>query len=118
MCTAIRGKTVTTLRAALSAVAAIVAALLGPGLVAAFRGINSSKATGVAAVIGGCLEGLVSPLFWILALSLFALFFSASRLSSKPLRILLFWTPATIISTLGLGIFSLFTYLWIHVREG
>ena len=119
MCAAIRGKTVTTLRAALSAVAAIVvAALLGPGLVAAFRGINSSKATGVAAVIGGCLEGLVSPLFWILALSLFALFFSASRLSSNSLRILLFWTPATIISTLGLGIFSLFTYLWIHVREG
>lgn len=118
MCAAIRGKTVTTLRAALSTVAATVVALLGSGLVVAFRGVNNSKATGFAAVVGGCLEGLVSPLFWILALSLFALFFSASQLSSKPLRILLFWTPATVISTLGSGIFSLFTYLWIHVRKG
>jgi len=95
-------------------VAAIVAALLGSGLVVAFR----TKATGLAAVAGGSLEGLVSPLFWILALALFALFFAASRLSSKPLRILLFWTPATVISTLGLGIFSLFTYVWIHFRRG
>lgn len=52
----------TTLRAALSAVAAIVVALLGVGLVVAFRRINNSKATGLAAVVGGCLEGLVSPL--------------------------------------------------------
>jgi hypothetical protein len=109
---------VTTLRGVLSAVAATVAALLGPGLVVAFRGINNSKATGLAAVAAGFLESLFSPLFWILALSLFALFFSASRLSSKPLRILLFWTPATVISTLGLGIFSLFTYAWIHFRKG
>lgn len=108
----------TTLRAALSAVAVIVAALVGPGLVVAFRAINNSKATGLAAVAGSLLESLVSPLFWILALSLFALFFSASRLSNKPLRILLFWTPATVISTLGLGTFSLFTYLWIHFRRG
>jgi hypothetical protein len=59
-----------------------VAALLGPGLVVAFTGINNSKATGLAAVAGGFLESLFSPLFWILALSLFALFFSASRLST------------------------------------
>ncbi len=108
----------TTLRSSLSAVAAIVVALLGPGLVVAFRAVNNSKATGLAAVAAGFLESLVSPLFWILALSFFALFFAASRLSSKPLRILLFWTPATVISTLGLGIFSLFTYVWIHFRKG
>ena len=108
----------TTLRGVLSAVAAIFVALLGPGLVVAFRGINNSKATGLAAVAGGFVESLFSPLFWILAVSFFALFFAASRLSSKPLRILLFWTPVTSISMLGLGIFSLFTYLWIHFRKG
>ena len=104
-----------TLRGVLSAVAAVFVALLGPGLVFALR---VTKATGLAAVAGGCLEGLFSPLFWILAVSFFALFFAASRLSSKPLRILLFWTPVTAISMLGLGIFSLFTFAWIHVRRG
>ena len=107
----------TTLRGVLSAVAAIFVALLA-GLVSALWPINNSKATGLAAVAGGFLESLFSPLFWILAVSFFALFFAASRLSSKPLRILLFWTPVTAISTLGLGIFSLFTFAWIHFRRG
>jgi len=101
---------VTTLRGILSAVAAIFFALLGPGLVA----LHNSKATGLAAVAGGFLESLFSPLFWILAVSFFALFFAASRLSSRPLRILLFWTPVTAVSILGLGIFSLFTFAWIR----
>lgn len=107
-----------TLRGVLSAVAAIFAALLGPGLVSALWGINSSKATGLAAVAGGFLESFFSPLFWILAVSFFALFFAASRLSSRPLRILLFWTPVTAISIVGLGIFSLVTFVWIHFRRG
>ena len=106
-----------TLRGILSAVAAIFAALLGPGLVSALWGINSSKATGLAAVAAGFLESLFSPLFWILAVSFFALFFAASRLSSRPLRILLFWTPVTAISILGLGILSLFAFAWIHFRR-
>ena len=100
------------------AVAAIFVALLGPGLVSALWGINSSKAIGLAAVAGVFLESLFSPLFWILAVSFFALFFAASRLSSRPLRILLFWTPVTAISIVGLGIFSLFTFVWIHFRRG
>ena len=104
-----------TLRGVLSAVAGIVVALFVTGLL---PGINNSKATGLAALVGGFLESLFSPLFWILAVSLFALFFAASRLSSKPLRILLFWTPVTAISILGLGIFSLFTFVMIHFRRG
>lgn len=107
----------TTLRGVLSAVAAVFVSLLGPGLVFVLRGINNSKATGLAAVAGGALESLSSPLFWILAVSFFALFFAASRLSNKPLRILLFWIPVTAISILGLGIFSLFTFAWIHFRR-
>jgi hypothetical protein len=106
-----------TLRGLLSAVAAIFVGLLGPGLVSALWGINSSKATGLAAVAAGFLESLFSPLFWIFAVSFFALFFAASRLSSRPLRILLFWTPVTAISIVGLGIFSLVTFVWIHFRR-
>lgn len=108
----------TTLRCVLSAVAAIFFALLATGLRVAFIGINNSKATGMAAVTGSLVGSLLSPLFWILAVSLFALFFAASRLSSEPLRILLFWTPVTAISIFGLGIFSLLTFAWIHFRRG
>ena len=100
----------TTLRNVLSGLAAIFVALLGPGLILALRGMNDSKATGIGVVGGALLESLISPLFWILALGFFALFFAASRLSSKPLRILLFWTPVTAISIFGLGLFSLFTF--------
>ncbi len=92
-------------RGALSGVAAIFVALLGPGLLAALRDVS-------------ILESLLSPLFWIVAVSFFTLFFAASRLSSKPLRILLFWTPALAISTLGFGLFVLFTYAWIHFKQG
>jgi hypothetical protein len=106
------------LRGTLSALAAVIVGLLGPELFFAFRGINNSKATGLAAVVGGLLESLFSPLFWILAVLFFALFFAASKVSSKPMRILLFWTPVTAISILGLGIFSLFTFLWLHFRSG
>ena len=108
----------TTLRNVLSGVAAIFVALLGPGLIFALRGMNNSKATGMAVVGGVFLESLISPLFWILAIAFFALFFAASRLRSKPLRILLFWTPVTAISILGLSLSSFFTFLWIHFRRG
>lgn len=108
----------TIVRGTLSALAAVFVGLLGPGLFFALRGVNNSKATGLAAVVGGFLESFFSPVFWILAVLFFALFFSASRLNSRPLRILLFWTPATAISRLGLSIFSVFTFLWLHPRRG
>jgi hypothetical protein len=105
----------TIVRGTLSALAAVFVGMLGPGL---FYVLRVSKATGLAAVAGGFLESIFSPFFWILALSFFALFFAASRLNSKPLRILLFWTPVIAISTLGLGIFSVFTFAWVHLRKG
>ena len=108
----------TTVRGALSVLAAVFVGLLGAGLFIALPGINNSKATGLAAVIGGFLESFFSPWFWILAVLFFALFFAASRLNSRPLRILLFWTPVTAISTLGLTIFSIFVFLWLHIRRG
>jgi len=109
---------VTYLRGVLCAVAAIFVALLGPGLLGAFRALGQQKATGLGAVAGGLLESLLSPQFWILAILFFCLFFAASRLSSKTLRVVLFWTPTVVFSTLGFGFVALVTYLWLHFRQG
>ena len=107
----------TYLRGALSGAAAIFVALLGPGLLHAFREIGQQKATGLGAVWRGFLESLLSPQFWILAI-FFCLFFAASRLNSKVLRVVLFWTPTLVFSTLGFAFAAVFTYLWMHFRNG
>jgi hypothetical protein len=104
-------------RAALSGLAAVHIALLGPGVVAAFWSMHQQKTTGLGAIAGGLVESIFSPLFWILAVSFFVLFFTASRLNSKVLRVILFWTPTVAISTLGVGLFSLFAYAWLHFRN-
>ena len=108
------GQAVTYLRILLSVLAAIFIALLGPWVVVALRDIGQQRATGLTAIAVGPL----TPLFWIVAVSFFALFVTASRLNSKVLRIILFWTPAVTISSLGLGLFSLFAYAWMHLRNG
>jgi len=100
----------------LSATAAVFAAWLAPTLLFLFRGVNGSKATGVGVIAASFVESFFSPLFWVLAISLFVLFFSASRIGSKPLRILLFWAPVTTILTIGFSIASLYTFLWVHFR--
>jgi hypothetical protein len=105
-------------RAALSGLAAVLIAPLGLALVADFWGMNQQKTTGLGAIAGGLLESILSPLFWILAVSFFALFLTASRLKSKVLRVILFWTPTVAISTLGVGLVSLFAYAWLHFRNG
>lgn len=100
----------------LSAATAIFLALCMPGVSDAFRGISQEHATGLAAVAGGLTASLLTPLFWIVAIAIFLLFFAAGRLHSKALRILLFWTPTLIVSTLGFGLIALFTYLVFAVR--
>jgi hypothetical protein len=105
------------LRATLSGLAAVFIALLGRGLVFALWNINQNVAYGLGAIAGGVLESIFSPLFWIFALSFFALFFTASRLDSKMLRVILFWTPTVAISTLGVGLCSLlFAYARLHFK--
>jgi hypothetical protein len=108
---------VTYLRLTLSALGAVIVALLGPTVVRAFQTVESSRATGLAAVVGGALESIFTPLFWILAISLFALFFGASRFSNKPLRTLLFWIPVTTISALGCCIFAFFGFAMLYIRN-
>jgi len=105
------------LRVTLSALAAVIVALLGPTVVQAFQGVNSSRATGFAAVVGGALESFFTPLFWVIALALFTLFLVTSGFSSRALRTVLFWIPVTTISTLGFGIFALFAYMLVQIRN-
>ncbi|HET6179230.1 MAG TPA: hypothetical protein VFE61_20035 [Candidatus Sulfotelmatobacter sp.] len=72
----------------------------------------------MAAIAGSLLESFFTPWFWVLGIAFFALFYACSRLNSKPLRIFLYWTPVTAISTLGIGFFALLTYLWVHFNRG
>lgn len=81
-----------------------------------FRGISEQKATGLGAVAGGLAEGISSPLFWIVAVLLFALFLLVSRLGNKLLRIFLFWIPTVSVSTLGIAFLALLTYVFIRFR--
>jgi uncharacterized RDD family membrane protein YckC len=78
---------------------------------------SAETATGMAAVAGGLVEALLSPLFWLSAILLFVLFFAASGLGSKSLRIVLFWVPSVAISICGFSIVTLLTYFWIHFRR-
>jgi hypothetical protein len=100
----------------LSGLAAIILAELVPGSWSMLRGISATKATGLAAVAGGLAESVFSPLFWILAVTFFALFFAASRLGSKVLRVFLFWIPTLTVSSFTIAVVALFAYLLVHFR--
>ena len=101
----------------LSGLAAISIAELAPALWWVFSGANGSKATGLAAVSGGLIESLLTPRFWILAILLFTLFFLASRLAQRSLRVILFWIPTLISSCIGIGIAAVLAYLQVHFRN-
>ena len=101
----------------LSAIAAIFLAEYVPGSWSVSKGISERKATGLGAIVGGLVESIFSPLFWVLAVLFFALFFAASRLGNKPLRILLFWIPTLVISALLVAIVALITFAYVRVRQ-
>ena len=98
------------LRALLSVVAALSLAILGPPLFHFFQ--SNAKAIGLGAF------RVFTPSVGILAILFFVLFFAASRLNGKLVRVLLFWTPAAIISTLGFGFLVLVAILWLNVPKG
>ena len=101
----------------LSAFAALLIAFVGLPFYSTIN-INNHKATGMTALVAMFYGNLFSPRSWLFAGVFFALFFAASRMASKPLRILLFWTPATTASILLIGIFGLYAYLWMQMRNG
>ena len=104
------------LRAAVSGVTAIFVALLVP-LFLLMAPIGFTKTIGFGAITATLVGSIASPWCWLIAAVSFALFFVASRLSSKVLRILLFWTPTLAILTVGLGIFALLTFSWMHFKQ-
>jgi hypothetical protein len=108
---------VDSVKGVLSGIAGIIFALIVPVLANALRGISAEKATGLAVVAGGFAEAIFSPMFWVLAVFVAALFWAASRLNSKVLRILLFWTPTILISTIGGALLALFLYAFVHLRR-
>ena len=109
------------LKGILSALVAIILAELVPGSWSVFRGISKEKATGLAAVLGGLVESLLSPpfspVFWIFVMSFFALFFASARSGNKLIRIFFFWIPTLTVSSLTVAIVGLFTYLFVSMRN-
>jgi hypothetical protein len=101
---------------ALCGVVALVIAEFVPGHWSMFRGMYEGKATGLGAVIGGTVESLLSPLFWLCAGLIFAVFYAASSVKNKPLRWLLFWTPALLVASIGITIAALFAYAYFRSR--
>jgi hypothetical protein len=72
------------------------------------------KATGIAVLIAI----FRSPVWWFFAVLFSALFWAASRFENKLIRIVLFWTPAILISTIGLAAYGLFLYLFFRFPRG
>lgn len=85
--------------------------------ITAFRDMSQTKAIGLAALAGGVVECIFSPLFWLLAILFFAVFFTTGRLSNSAFRVLLFWLPAIGISSLGLGLLGWFAVLMLQMRR-
>jgi membrane associated rhomboid family serine protease len=83
----------------------------------AFRGINNSKAIGLAALAGMALENFFSPLFWVLLGSLFALFFMTSRSANTALRVIFFWIPTVTVLGVTGAISGLITLMVIRFRN-
>jgi len=114
---------VTAVRVALSGLAGIFVSLLALYLVFLARAGDLQAASGQHGAVGIDVFSVLPriflwPWFWIIAISSFALFFAASRLSSRALRVLLFWTPTLVLSTMELTFFSLIAYLWLHSGKG
>ena len=97
-------------RAFLCAVAALLLAICGPTLFVSLW--NGAKATGF-----GVFRAFL-PVSAILAIVFFTIFLAASRLHSKSLRLLLFWTPVVLILILGVGLLTLVVDAWLHVPKG
>lgn len=101
------------LKGIVSALAALFVTLCIPGPWSPFRGLSSEKATGIAVFVGS----FFSPWFWIVAIVVFGLFFAASHLQNRFLRVLLFWLPAGTTSLLSVASATFVTYVFLHIRH-
>ena len=58
-----------------------------------------------------------SPVFWIITAVFFALLLAASRISNIFAKVLLFWVPAVLCSTLAVTISAMFMYLIVRTQH-
>jgi|HubBroStandDraft_6_1064221.scaffolds.fasta_scaffold360116_2 hypothetical protein len=61
--------------------------------------------------------GIRDPAVWAVAFLLFLLFIKSSQLHSKALRVLLFWTPTLVSSTLAFLVTALLTWMDWTIRS-
>ena len=106
------------LKGVLATVAALFLAVLIPTIWWSSRGFSTEKATGLTAVVGGLLESILSPWFWILTALFLVLFYVAGPLEHKTLRIALFWIPTIAVSAGGFGLWALFVLLARRFGKG
>ncbi|MGB8014167.1 MAG: hypothetical protein WCF68_21330 [Terriglobales bacterium] len=102
-------------KASLAGLAAVLGVLFVPALVRFLGG--PEKTTGLALIWAGFVEALLSPVFWIEVLCVFGLLLVASRFGNRPARIILFWTPAVVVTTLGCPIIGLFAFASLRLRR-
>lgn len=88
----------TQCKTTLSVVAAIAFAEVAPALWAVFREADTQKGNWASRGGRGALESFFSPLFWMLAISSFTVFFISSRSGTQAVRVVFFWIPTVIIS--------------------
>ena len=101
----------------LSALAAIIIVECVPGSWSVFRGISGTKATGLDAIGGELVGSLLSPFFWILVVLCFALFYLASRLRNRILRLVLFWIPTLTVAVFCIAFVALYSYLSVRLNH-
>ncbi len=85
--------------------------------ITAFREASQNKAIGLAVFPIWLIDSVRSPLFWLLAILFFAVFFATGRLTSSVFRVLLFWLPAIGIASVGLGLLGWFAVLMMRIRR-
>ena len=78
---------------------------------------SSSQATEIDLIGAIFKASLVWPVPWLLAISLFAIFFAASRLHNTALSISLFWFPTLTVTCLAFTITSVVAYLAIRFKN-
>jgi hypothetical protein len=100
------------MRVFMSVLAGTMLAAIGSWWLTAVQ--SGSKATGIAVLWGAVL----SPVWWFVAVLFSLAFWGASRLDNRPLRIFLFWTPAVLVSVIGLVFSTLLLYLLFRYRQG
>ena len=106
------------LKGVLGTVAAFFLAALGPTIWTQIHGLSGEKQTGLTAVAGETLESIVWPWFLPLAVLFSVFFYMAGRFKNNESRILLFWIPTIIASTMGLGFWALFAIILARFQKG